>query len=182
MDDNKFLKITMGAVFATWVLVSLGVYVVGGPGWTERGQFGDMFGAVNALFSGMAFAGLLYTIVLQQKQLSMQREELALQREEMRASRGELENQTRAQNAMFKATVADIQLTASIAQIDILKLRRAEEPRPFEKSVMLGEMVRRGNELEDLVAMLIPHDPGNHKATQPSEIPEAAAEPTSAPS
>ena len=27
------------------------------PGLTEQGQFGDMFGAVNSLFSGLAFAG-----------------------------------------------------------------------------------------------------------------------------
>lgn len=26
-----------------------------------RGTFGDQFGAVNALFSGLAFAGLIYT-------------------------------------------------------------------------------------------------------------------------
>ena len=29
--------------------------------WTNRGQFGDMFGAVNALFSGLAFAGIIFT-------------------------------------------------------------------------------------------------------------------------
>ena len=33
----------------------------------ERGQFGDMFGAVNALFSGLAFAGLILTLILQRK-------------------------------------------------------------------------------------------------------------------
>lgn len=32
--------------------------------WTERAQFGDMFGAVSALFSGLAFAGILFTIYL----------------------------------------------------------------------------------------------------------------------
>lgn len=52
----------------------------------ERGTFGDMFGAVNALFSGLAFATLIYTAW-------MQREELALQREELAATRTELEGQ-----------------------------------------------------------------------------------------
>ncbi|WCO00581.1 hypothetical protein [Psychroserpens ponticola] len=34
-----------------------------------RGQIGDMFGAVNALFSGLAFVGLIYTIFQQQKEI-----------------------------------------------------------------------------------------------------------------
>ena len=46
------------------------------PGWQERGQFGDLFGAVNALFSGLALAGVVYAILLQQEELSLQREEM----------------------------------------------------------------------------------------------------------
>ena len=34
----------------------------------KQGQFGDQFGAVNALFSGLAFAGLIFTIILQKKE------------------------------------------------------------------------------------------------------------------
>ena len=33
----------------------------------KRGQFGDQFGVVNAFFTGLAFAGLIYTIILQKK-------------------------------------------------------------------------------------------------------------------
>lgn len=33
-----------------------------------RGQFGDMFGAVNALFSGLAFAGIVFTLFQQRRQ------------------------------------------------------------------------------------------------------------------
>lgn len=40
-------------------------------GWeaSERGTFGDLFGASNALFSGLAFAGVLITLLLQRQQL-----------------------------------------------------------------------------------------------------------------
>ncbi|MCF6347514.1 MAG: hypothetical protein L3J20_04340 [Flavobacteriaceae bacterium] len=31
----------------------------------ERGTFGDMFGSINALFSGLALAGIIFTILLQ---------------------------------------------------------------------------------------------------------------------
>jgi len=42
-------------------------------GWTERDQFGDMFGALNALFSGLAFGGIIYTIRQQKEELELQR-------------------------------------------------------------------------------------------------------------
>jgi hypothetical protein len=56
----------------------------------ERGQFGDMFGMVNALFSGLAFGCLVYAIFQQQKALAMQQSELALQRQELTLQREEL--------------------------------------------------------------------------------------------
>ena len=65
----------------------------------ERGTFGDMFGAVNALFSGLAFAALIYTINLQRTELRLQRLELSL-------TRGELEGQKlqlSAQNDLMRA-------------------------------------------------------------------------------
>ncbi|WP_068775761.1 putative phage abortive infection protein [Paenibacillus sp. FJAT-26967] len=51
------------------------------------GTFGDMFGSVNALFSGMALAGIVYTIFIQKKEFQLQREELKLQREESKLTR-----------------------------------------------------------------------------------------------
>jgi hypothetical protein len=47
------------------------------------GEFGDMFGGVNALFSGLAFVGVIYAILLQRRELQLQREELALTRTEL---------------------------------------------------------------------------------------------------
>ncbi|MCG8252216.1 hypothetical protein [Tenacibaculum finnmarkense] len=52
--------------------------------WSNRGSFGDLFGAVNALFSGLAFAGLIYTIVLQKQDLELQRNEISLNRVELK--------------------------------------------------------------------------------------------------
>lgn len=59
-----------------------------------RGTFGDQFGAVNALFSGLAFTGLIYTIILQRRDLELQRNDLKLQRQELALSRQEMEEQT----------------------------------------------------------------------------------------
>ncbi|MFL0849145.1 hypothetical protein [Vibrio parahaemolyticus] len=51
--------------------------------WGVRGTFGDMFGAVNTLFSGLAFCGVIYAIFLQGKELELQRQELSMTRTEL---------------------------------------------------------------------------------------------------
>jgi len=51
--------------------------------WGDRGTFGDLFGAVNALFSALAFATLIYTIILQREEIKQNREEIVLNRKEL---------------------------------------------------------------------------------------------------
>jgi hypothetical protein len=53
------------------------------------GVFGDMFGVANALFSGLAFVGIIIAILLQRQELSLQRLELEATREEMALARQE---------------------------------------------------------------------------------------------
>lgn len=85
------------------VLLIVGVFVgygffmfhlfpgVNGP--TYRGTFGDMFGALNALFSTLAFAGFIYTIQLQRNDLKLQMSVQAMQLEELEQSRREAKRQ-----------------------------------------------------------------------------------------
>lgn len=49
----------------------------------KAGVFGDSFGVLTALFSGLAFAGIVFTILLQREELKLQRKELRLTREEL---------------------------------------------------------------------------------------------------
>lgn len=42
----------------------------------RAGQFGDMFGAVNALFSGFALVGVVYAIVMQRYEIALTKSEL----------------------------------------------------------------------------------------------------------
>ncbi len=90
------------AVVALW-LAALFVGLVFFLSSEKLGQFGDLFGSVNALFSGLAFVALIYTIHLQRQELSLQRIELKLQREEMIASRGELAAQVAAQESLVES-------------------------------------------------------------------------------
>ena len=54
---------------------------------------GDIFGAVNALFSGFAFAGLFLQSFCNIEELKLQREDLRQQREELSLTRAEFERQ-----------------------------------------------------------------------------------------
>ncbi|MGE8533138.1 MAG: putative phage abortive infection protein [Chryseobacterium sp.] len=54
-----------------------------------QGLFGDMFGASNALFTGLSFVGVIIAIRLQSQELKLQRKELELTRNEMELTRDE---------------------------------------------------------------------------------------------
>ncbi len=72
----------MLVVIALWLLSA--VFIIGYiDNWPDRGTFGDLFGAVNALIPGLAFAALIYTIVLQRDEIKQNREEIVLNRKEL---------------------------------------------------------------------------------------------------
>lgn len=71
------------------ILIVIGLWLISGviiikylPTWSDRGTFGDLFGTVNALFSGLAFAGLIYTIYLQRKELDNTNKEVEITKKE----------------------------------------------------------------------------------------------------
>lgn len=55
--------------------------------WGKSGTFGDTFGAINALFSGLAFAGVIVTILIQKSELKLQRDEMQNTRKEFLVNR-----------------------------------------------------------------------------------------------
>jgi hypothetical protein len=66
----------------------------------ERGTIGDMFGSINALFSGLALAGIILTILLQRNELKLQRTELSDTRKEFETQNSTLKVQ-RFENTFF---------------------------------------------------------------------------------
>lgn len=59
----------------------------------SRGTFGDMFGGVNALFSGMAFIGVIFAIFLQRQEVAIAKEEISRTKEMLVKQREQLELQ-----------------------------------------------------------------------------------------
>jgi len=75
------------------------------PPAQDNSLFGDKFGAISALFSGLAFAGLIWAVRLQGKELALQREELAQTREELKGQKEQLAQQNSTmQRQNFEAT------------------------------------------------------------------------------
>lgn len=92
-------SIIIGVIAGFSVLLIFGLFWWGIDHWISdpniRGVFGDKFGAVNALFSGLAFLGLIITLVFQQEELKLQRSELEQTREELSSQRKEFEIQNK---------------------------------------------------------------------------------------
>jgi hypothetical protein len=59
----------------------------------RKNAFSDTFNALNALFSGFAFACLIFAVFMQREELSLQRKELILARNEAKATRLEIQGQ-----------------------------------------------------------------------------------------
>lgn len=94
--------------------------------WEVRGQFGDSFGGITALFSSLAFAGLIYTIYLQRNELQLQREELKLQREEMTKSREQLSKQVAILKTQLGAEVVKMMVSAHEMEVEAILLESAK--------------------------------------------------------
>lgn len=112
-EKNDYLLpiIIVAGVIGLWVISPILItrYL---QQWQERGTFGDMFGAVNALFSGLALAGVAYTIYLQLKEIRLQREDLDATLKELQRS---AEAQVKAEQALREQLEAQnlaTQLTA----------------------------------------------------------------------
>lgn len=88
----RVLLMLLSLVIVAWALGGGVVYWMN-PDWLSRGPAGDMFGAVNALFTGCAFAALIFTIRQQSQELALQREELKLTRGELAGQRAQMESQ-----------------------------------------------------------------------------------------
>ena len=88
---------------------------------TEAGAFGDLFGSINALFSGLAFVGLVYAILLQRRELELQRLELQATREEMKLARTEAARSASAQEGAARVSAITTLLEHHRSQIDRIK-------------------------------------------------------------
>lgn len=70
------LGIGVVVILAIWGLSGFAISHLHPNNPDSRGTFGDMFGAVNSLFSGLALATLIFAAKLQSDLLAIQRQEI----------------------------------------------------------------------------------------------------------
>lgn len=119
----------------------------------DAGAIGDAFGGVNALFSGLAFAGLVVTLYLQ-------RQELELQRKELRCTLDEHRKMAKAQEETEKRLFLSAYLNAleSLRQISSSRLY---SPRIQDRPTlaMCQGLVYENRVVESLTAVLTNLEP-----------------------
>lgn len=86
IDRSLFGWGVLGLVII-WLLSGVFVYITWEQG--NRGEIGDMFGAINALFSGLALIGVVIAIILQKKELEETRDVFVEQSKTMEMQRFE---------------------------------------------------------------------------------------------
>lgn len=91
---------------------------------SEKGAYGDTYGTVNALFTALAFVGVITTILLQRKELTLQRQELKLTREELAGQKKQLQiqsdtfKQQRFENTFFELLRVHIDIVSALSSSD----------------------------------------------------------------
>jgi hypothetical protein len=137
MSIKKLSSLLIGGVILMVLAYGIALVAIVWPidelSINKSGVFGDSFGLLTSLFSGLAFAGLIITIV-------MQKDELALQREELKLQRAALEGQVAELKSMSK--YAAIDQVRSMIDADLLRLSESggevTKPEHFFAAMMPG--------------------------------------------
>lgn len=135
-SDDKDRDFKIIAIVVTIIIIGfwlLTYYLLKDLSDTKRGTFGDMFGSVNALFSGLALAGIILTILLQRKELKLQREELRDTRAEFETQNETLKLQ-RFENTFFSLLNLHHQI---VSAIDYRYYKSKEKERSFRSASVL---------------------------------------------
>lgn len=103
----KGIVLICAVVILLWAGYGFGI-AVWFDGIEQASQAGELFGGISALFSGLAFAGLIITLLIQRKELQLQRQEMARMVKEQAETREQVAEQTeqfRIQTDFFKIQI-----------------------------------------------------------------------------
>lgn len=100
-----------------------------GYGMTTLGQTGDMFGALNTLFTGLTFAGLVFTIYLQRIEINNSKAESKV-------------NQSLRQRQLFEGTFFELNKLLN-ETILMIKIRITDDKNHCDKAHTIEEVTGR---------------------------------------
>lgn len=147
--SNFWLLCGVGAVvvFVLW-LVSALIIVQFWPEPSEHGTLGDMFGAINALFSGWAFLGVIVAIILQKIELEAQRHEIREARIAHQSSAVALADQARLSAIRTRIEALTLLIEDVNRQIDGTSGRLARDRLGKEHRRLMDELRKRLDEVD----------------------------------
>lgn len=125
--------IGISIILAVWLGYPLIAAVIS-PELQDRALFGDAYGSLNTLFSGLAFAGLIYTVILQKEELSLQRKELELTRAELERSARANEEAARAMGEQVKNQLQAAKIAGLSGLLSTYDAQIAESNKYFQGS------------------------------------------------
>lgn len=100
------------------------------------GEYGDIYGGLNTLFTGLAFVGLVVTILLQRQEMKETREEFAAQtkqfEEQTHLLNEQIEEQKRANGKQFQLAIDAQHKEELFKRLNIIK--------ELEANVIVGEV------------------------------------------
>jgi hypothetical protein len=161
-NEIRVAIIAVIGIIAIWILswVLIDTFIVAQETTSvleTRGTFGDKFGAVNSLFSGLAFAGIIFTILLQRKELQLQRDELSstravFEKQNEMLSQQKFESTYFQMLNLFHSIVNSIDIRRNNAERTIIKTGRdCFETFYKELSGAVENLVERENAKRDIV-------------------------------
>ncbi|TCS32906.1 hypothetical protein EDC30_11917 [Paucimonas lemoignei] len=176
LDTRQMVKVlswVIGSALAFIVLAYVMYFSRFHGGFSEKqdvwGQFGDFIGGtVNPLLSFLSLIALIFTVVLQTRQLEHSREELANSKAELAATRDEMVRATEAQRlsaaaseaqakyANISTRLAALQAALAVASEQLDQMRGGVMTSPDAYNALLqrkeriaGEIIRTTDELID---------------------------------
>jgi uncharacterized membrane protein len=136
-------------VFLVWAVSGFIVYRLFSPAGVH-GTVGDMFGAVNALFSGWAFLGVIIAIILQKQEPEEQRAEIRHTRIAQQDSARALQAQLEPLETHAKIDALNHIINGLSARIQRAANYRTETERKRHDQMVI-EQERYENQLRNLV-------------------------------
>ena len=163
-NNNSWLWYMIWAILGVMLIMVLSFYIIFNNigTWEHRGQFGDLFGAVNALFSGLAFAGLIITIRQQHKDLEYQRQAIDQSKEDIN-QQNETMKIERFENTFFKMIEVQQSIVNDLYATDShTEWVKQDDSSGRSANEVLTKDEYRGRNLFYYVFKLCEHKIGNH--------------------
>lgn len=157
-DRNSLNPLVSGSliIVGVWLLSILFINYLFKNTFNENAAwFGDSFGAINSLFSGLAFAGIIYTILLQRQELQLQRQELKNTREELKRSADSQENTEK----LFKSQGDIMKKTAQLNGLNQLMeyysiALNNTDPKSKNRGILIDKMKSARKKTESILQVL----------------------------